>query len=171
MSKKHNKMKSKLAAFSLAVLMLGSAVPAYAQTEDSQEQVISLEKLEQQNLLQEYTEQLSQLEVENSILYNNESLIAPLSVSNLFSWSIPAKTRKSTTSFEGSNGGVISVKITSTSGYMVHVGIIDPDNIFRYVNITDSGSHDFKLTKDGNYRIQIYNENSVQVTVKGRYIY
>lgn len=173
MSKKHMKMKSKLAVFGLAVLMLGSAVPAYAQTETKEEQAIQLNASENKDLLQEYTEQLSQLEVEQSIVYDNESLIAPLSTSKNFTWTVPKKSRVSSAAFECSSGGVIRISAYTTSGYDVKVGIIEPgpSYAFRYVTSNGGITHNFELTLDGTYHISVYNENNVSITITGVYFY
>lgn len=173
MSKKHSKRKSKLAALGLAVLMLGSAIPAYAQTETVEEQeiVVNLNESEPTNPLDEYTEQLTPSEIEQDILYDNGSLIAPLATVKTIAWPIPANTSMISAGFQASSGGIIKIRIYSAAGYTIDAGILQPNNVYRYAKLTDGESYSFSLTLDGTYYIRIRNTNDVRITVTGAYSY
>lgn len=81
---------------------------------------------------------------------------------------IKSKTVKETASFNKKNGDVIkTVGIVEPDDVTVQIGIIEPDGNLRYVDVKNSFSHKFKLTKKGSYTVYIENSSNTTITLVG----
>lgn len=88
-----------------------------------------------------------------------------------FYWSVPKNTMYQTNGFTASSGGSISVMVDADPNDLtIEVGIIQPDDVRRYVTGSGDIYHKFELTQSGTYRVYVKNDNGVAVEVDGSYI-
>lgn len=81
---------------------------------------------------------------------------------------IKSKAVKKTASFNKKNGDMIkTVGIIEPDDVTVQIGIIEPDGNLRYVDVKNSFSHKFKLTKKGSYTVYIENSSNTTITLVG----
>lgn len=72
--------------------------------------------------------------------------------------------------FSRQSGDIIEIAgVAEPKNTTIQVGIIEPDNYLRYIDVKGSFSHTFQLTKEGLYRVYIQNLNSETVSVGGAY--
>lgn len=87
-----------------------------------------------------------------------------------FSMDIPANTQvKASSSFPLESGEVVTIKATyAPFSASVDFGLLAPDGLFHYVNVTD-GSVDQKIEVDqrGHYTLAVRNNSSQEISVSG----
>lgn len=98
-----------------------------------------------------------------------ENLISPFATGS-FSMSIPAKSKVlANSSFPLAAGETVTIKASySPFSASVDFGLVAPDGVFYYFNVTD-GSIDetIQVDQSGNYTLQVRNNSSNEVKVSG----
>lgn len=87
-----------------------------------------------------------------------------------FSMDVPANTTvKASSSFPLEVGEVVTIKASySPFSASVDFGLIAPDGLFYYVNVTGgSVDHGIKVSQRGNYTFAVCNNSSQEISVSG----
>ncbi len=86
------------------------------------------------------------------------------------SWSMGKNVRKTTPAFWMDSGSCISIVVdVEPRDLTVKVGIVEPDNVRRYISGSGTVNHVFYLDQSGEYKVFIENNNSSKVYVEGSY--
>lgn len=94
----------------------------------------------------------------------------PDAKTHLTNWTIKDICVKTTASFNRKNGESIEVAgVIEPKDIAIQLGIIEPDNHLRYIDVKASFSHTFKLTKEGSYKVYIQNLNTTTANSRGAY--
>lgn len=99
-----------------------------------------------------------------------ESSIVIQRATNQFSLDIaPKMVAKADSSFSMEVGETITINaVYSPSAASVDFGVVDPNGIFRFINVTDGNINDtIQITKRGNYTFAVRNNSSETITVTG----
>lgn len=89
--------------------------------------------------------------------------------SGTYTWTIPANTRYITPSFSTSGASYIHTSCTITTGTTARMGVKEPDSTYRYITVTNTGAHSFKINKSGSHQFYIQNTGSSSITVTATY--
>lgn len=105
-----------------------------------------------------------------------KEVVMPLSAmtrsgSGSYTWTMEPKTRYLSPIFTCTTVNTVygSCNILSHNGKSVRMGLKEPDGVYRYVTITDAGSHTFGIRKVWDHQFYVQNTNDFEVTAEVYY--